>query len=149
GEFIENLKIAMFEHIDNKEEEITSSIDGEIGRAQDVMTEAIGIMQGKKDHFITLVGAKEAELTAMVQEFDSRTARYYQRWAAKHGQVDFNIFNGDYSDLPNEAKLILDPKDIDVVIQGTILTPRIDYEILSNGLHDTIRFKGNVSSLIS
>lgn len=147
--YIDDLKIEVRGHVDNKKLEMTLYVDDAKDQVQASMLETIGIMQGKKDHFITLVVTKENEITAMVQEFDSRTARYYQRWTAQNGQIEYNIYSGDYVDIPPEAKLVLDPKDIDVVIQGTVLTPRVDYGILNNGLHDTIQLKGNAASLIT
>lgn len=148
---VANEKVIIVSYVDNKKTEMNLYVDDKLNQVQLTATETINIMENKKNLFITYVDTKQSEVHQLVQEFDTRSTRYYQRWTAgTDGQTRFNIYTGgDIMDIPEEAKLILSAKDLDVVVQGVDLTPKIDYDILSNGLYDTIELKGNASSMIS
>lgn len=47
-----------------------------------------------------------------------------------------------------EANLNISEQNIDLIINGTLMTPNEDYVILNNGNFDTIRLTSNASSLI-
>lgn len=147
---VANEKAVITTYINGKKVEINLYVDDKLNQMQLTATETINVMQDKKDHFLNFVKGKESEIIEMVQDLDSRSIRYYQRWSAStDGQTVFNIYAGQESNLPAEAKLILSPKDLDVVVQGTDLTPGTDYDIVNNGLHDSIELKGNAASMIS
>lgn len=146
---VANEKVIITTYVDNKKIEMTQYADDKLHQVQLTMSESITTMQNKKDHFIQLVNTKQDEIQQMVQDFDSRTARFYQEWTATNGQTEFNIYNGLILDIPQEAMLVLSEKDILVVVQGTVLRPKVDYEIKSNSLYDTIKLKGNAQSMVS
>jgi len=106
-------------------------------------------MKSKKDIFLTYVDTKEDEVRNMVQEFDSNSARYYQRWTAQDGQTDFNIYMGDSTAVPPEANLNIEEINIDLIINGVMQTPNIDFVILQNGNYDTLRLQGGAGTLVS
>ena len=107
-------------------------------------------MQQRRDSFTAYVDIKENEIRTMVQEFNSNSARYYQRWIATNGQTDFNIYNGDMTNVPAEAKLNINEINIDLIINGVEQTPNVDFEIVGNGNYDTIKIlSGAVDSVSS
>ena len=146
---VANEKVIITTYVDGKKVEMNQYADDKLNQVKLTMTESINTMESKKNLFITYVNTKQSEVQKMVQDFDSRTARFYQEWTATNGQTEFNIYNGLILDIPQEAMLILSEKDILVVVQGTVLRPKVDYEILNNNLYNTIKLKGNAQSMIS
>lgn len=136
-------------YVKDKQVEVQEFINGRVLLINNTVSEGINIMSNKKDYFVTFVNTKEDEIRALVQEFDSNTARYYTTWIAEQdGQVDFNIFQGSNKYLPPEANLNISVENIDLVINGTMQTPYKDYVVHNNGFYDTIRLTSNAQSLI-
>lgn len=143
--FKENVDV----YIDNKKIEIETYTNGKVTLVNDIVSEGIDAITSKRDYFITFVNTKEDEVRALVQEFDSNTARYYTTWTAtEDGQTDFNIYQGSNKNLPTEANLNIPVENIDLIINGVVQTPYIDYVVHSNGFYDTIRLTSNAQSLI-
>lgn len=103
-------------------------------------------MTEKKDYFVNYVNTKEDEVRKLVQEFDSNSARYYQSWSATAGQTVFNIYNGQQTGtVPADAKLDFDERNIDLIVNGTVLAPYVDYRIVPDGVYDKIELLGGVT----
>jgi RNA binding exosome subunit len=136
-------------YIETKQGEFETYVGDKETEVNTSCSNAVTEMTNKKNLFTTYVDTKEDEVRAMVQEFDSNTARYYQTWSASEGQVDFNIYSGNSGEvIPVEGNLNIPPENIDVIVNGTALTPKVDYIVLNNGLSDTIRLLGNASTVI-
>lgn len=102
-----------------------------------------------QNEFTTFINRKQNEFTEIIQDVDSRTARYYQIWNATSGQIDFNIYSGGLvANIPVEANLNIPEENIDLIISGTSMTPYQDFTIVNNGSYNTIRLTSNASSLI-
>ncbi|WP_336786960.1 hypothetical protein [Paenibacillus sp. MMO-177] len=108
-------------------------------------------MEDKKNYFVNYVNTKEAEVQAMVRDFDSNTARYYQTWKANDGQLEFNIFatQGSNKSIPVDANLNIAEENIDLIVNGSSMTPYTDFVIKNNGFFDTIVITGANAGLIS
>lgn len=155
-DFVESKKTEIDTYVDGQLETMQETTDNYVGyvnqqrdNVYNAMNESINTMENRRDGFTLYVNMKQDEVRGIVQDFDSRTIRYYQTWTAKDGQVIYNIFAGEISGLPSEARLMLDADDIDVIVQGTILKPYVDYDIYENGNYDSIELKGNAASLIT
>lgn len=132
-------------YIDLKQKEIEVYIDGKKVDIKNFTDEAIAEMLGKKNYFIKYVDSKENEVQKLVQEFDSNATRYYQSWTASDNQIEFNIYSGDVSGIPIEAKLNIAEENIDVFIEGELMKPYTDYNIKNNGNYDTIVLTSSAS----
>lgn len=132
-------------YIDLKQKEIEVYIDGKKVDIKNFTDEAIAEMLGKKNYFIKYVDSKENEVQKLVQEFDSNATRYYQSWIASDSQMEFNIYSGDISGIPIEAKLNIAEENIDLFIEGKLMKPYIDYNIKNNGSYDTIVLTSSTS----
>lgn len=140
-------EIQIFVH--DKQVYIVNFVNGKVQLINNITAEGINTMNEKKDYFTAYVDTKQDEVRALVQEFDSNTARYYTTWTAtKEGQTDFNIYQGSNINLPPEANLNIPVENVDLIINGVLQTPYIDYVIHNNGLYDTIRLSSNAKSLI-
>ncbi|MFB5759118.1 hypothetical protein [Paenibacillus medicaginis] len=139
----------------NMELFIRDNVEGYIEDKQALFDEhledGIETMEDKKDYFIEYVNTKETEVQALVREFDSNTARYYQTWSATTGQYEFPIYStqGTNKDIPKEANLNIGEENIDLTVNGTSLTPYVDFAVKKNGFYDTIVLLGNNASLIT
>lgn len=134
--------------MDGKKNEFTVFVEGKEVDITQEFNDAVEAMRSRRNTFSTFVSTKEDEIRALVQEFDSNTARYYQYWDADQGQVIFNIYEGNKSDIPPEANLNIAPENIDLVVNGTMMRPYADYVIVHDGNFDKISLTGSASSLI-
>ena len=156
NQYIDNKELYINSHADQKVSEMTTIKNNYERFTEDkkayIVTftdEAVEHMKNRRDDFTTFVNVKEDSIRSLVQEFDSRTARFYQRWSATAGQTVFNIFTGgEINPLPEEAKLNINNTDLDIVIQGTVLTPNVNYEIVRDGASDKIKLLGNAATTI-
>lgn len=85
----------------------------------------------------------------MVQDFDTRTNRFYTSWTATDGQTEFNIFSGSSKNIPVEANLNIPEEHVDLAINGVLQTPYVDYLIIRSGNFDTVRLTSAAANLIS
>lgn len=135
-----------FTDITNTKNEFTTFVNNKETSINTTFNTKVSEMESKKNYFVSFVDTKEDEVRALVQEFDSNSSRYYQRWTATQGQTNFNIYyGGDFNDIPTEARLDIDPKNIDLIINGTTLTPYVDYRVNPDGAYDKIEILGNAT----
>lgn len=100
-------------------------------------------IQEKSNYFTNFVNIKEDEVRKLVREYDSNAHRYYQSWSSLENQTTFDIFTGgNFSNIPSDAKLDIDEKNIDLIINGTIVTPYVDFRIKPDGLYTKIELLG-------
>jgi len=135
-------------YITTKQNEFTTFVSDNKNTLEAEITSGITQIEDKKNFFIGFVNTKEDEVRTIVQEFDSNTARYYTTWSAYAGQGDFNIFSGSNTGLPVDANLNISEENVDLVINGTLMTPYVDYSILNNGLYNILRLTPSSASLI-
>jgi hypothetical protein len=149
--FINTSKTDVNTHATNQKNIITQTKDEFVTLVNTKTTEVtnytntkVNEMTEKRDYFVSFVNTKQDEVRKLVQEFDSNSSRYYQRWTATQGQKVFNIYyGGDVTNIPADAKLNIDAINIDIVANGTTLTPNVDYRVVPDGSFDKIEILGS------
>lgn len=147
--YVQSKQNQMEAFVEEKETYITEYADNSVLQIKNYADNSVADMRNIRDGFTTFVNTKEDRVRSLVQEFDSNTARYYQSWVAADGQIEFNIYDGQIKNIPREAKLNIREIDIDLIINGTVMTPNIDYNIKNNGDFDTIILSSNAASIIA
>lgn len=137
-------------YVEQKKTDVTDYVNLKKSEIETTATKSINEMTSKKDYFINYVNTKEDEVRALVQDFDSNTARYYQTWTAVAGQLEFNIYdqNAANKSIPPEANLNITEENIDFIVNGVSMTPYTDFVIKNNGRFDTIVLNGNNAGLV-
>lgn len=138
--YVSEKQIEMNNHVSEKVSEINSVVQSGKQQIEASKSDAISEMTSRKNYFESYVDTKETQIETMVRDFDSNSARYVQTWVASSGQLEFDIYAVGASNqtIPPEANLNISVESIDLIVNGTTLTPRVDYTIKNDGLYRTI-----------
>jgi hypothetical protein len=137
-------------YINNKESDMNNFVNQKQIDITNFVNTKEAEMESVKDAYLAAVNKKEKEL----QDLDSRTERYWQKWnASANGQTDYNLFDPTAynTTLPTTATIDIDMENVDVVINGVRQCPYIDYDKKQNedGQYTIITLKGNASNLVN